>query len=225
MVWMSIKTFFKSRKFAFWAVLTILALMLVDTVVTSGLSTRKSLEVTYEGYALFESTIAIVIIVSAVVLLFLNRSYWLRVLLIAYNSLLTFALLTDVVSLMIALPRQTEGYAILLDAFLIWLTNLFIFALWYWLLDGGGSERRNRNDKKPHYDLMFPQEQQVIPGWENWRPNFLDYTFLPFYSSMAFTPTDTLILSRKMKFLLMIQAAISVVVLAMIGARAINLLG
>lgn len=218
--------FIKKRKHIIQIILPLVFLMGIDTFVTSELSTRKGLEASLgDGYAAFEGVIALLLIGAAIFVFLKNHNKWARILFLLYNGLLTFALLDDVRSLMIALPRQTVGFAILLDAFLIWATNLAVFALWYWMLDGGGPQERSTSERKPKFDLMFPQEQQEIPGWEKWKPSFVDYIFLSFYSSMAFTPTDTLVLSKKMKFLLMLQAAISVVVLAMIGARAINLLG
>lgn len=219
-------SFLKNRAFALQIFLAMIFLMIIDTFVSSNLSTRKQMEVSLgEGYLIFEIVIALVLIISAVVLLIRNKSNGLRLVFLAYNTLLTIALFSDVYSLIQTLPKQKVGVIILLDALFIWISNLVIFALWYWMIDGGGPEKRKIAEKKPRYDLMFPQEQESLPGWEKWKPGFLDYFFLSFYSSMAFTPTDTLILSRKLKFLLMLQSLISLVVLAMIAARAINVIG
>lgn len=214
------------RKFSLQLFGTIVFLMAVDTLISSNLSTRKNLEVVFgEIYILIEITIALVILTAGIILVIRNNYRYLRWLFLGYNGLLTIAIISDVVSLVQTLPQQKVGTIILGDAFFIWASNLVIFGLWYWMIDGGGPELRNKSVKKIRNDLMFPQEQQDLPGWEKWKPHFLDYFFLSFYSSMAFTPTDTLILSGKMKFLLMLQSLISLVVLAMIGARAINLIG
>lgn len=135
---------------------------------------------------------------------------------------MTLVLIDDVRSLMENLPLQKEGVAILLDAFFIWVFNVALFTVWYWTLDRGGVENRS-SDKRA--DIIFPQEDNQIKGWKDWKPGFLDYLFFSFYSCMALSPTETVVLSKKMKFLLMIQTSISLVVLAMIAARAINLIG
>jgi uncharacterized membrane protein len=70
---------------------------------------------------------------------------------------------------------------------------------------------------------VFPQRQH--DGFDDWMPDFLDYLFLAFNSSTAFSPTDTLVLSRRMKLLMMSQALISLAVLAVVAARAVNALG
>ena len=99
------------------------------------------------------------------------------------------------------------------------------FALWYWEIDGGGPSERRR-DGHVSTDFLFPQLQigdgNVERGW--W-PGFLDYMFVAFNASTAFSPTDTLILSRRAKVLMMVQALIAVVTVVVIAARAINTLG
>jgi hypothetical protein len=106
----------------------------------------------------------------------------------------------------------------------IWAANLGTFALWYWEIDGGGPSERRRDGHKST-DFLFPQ-MQVGDGTSTggWWPGFLDYLFVAFNASSAFSPTDTLILSRRAKILMMIQSLISLVTVAVIAARAINTL-
>jgi uncharacterized membrane protein len=120
------------------------------------------------------------------------------------------------------LPHET-AIGLLRDAALIWLVNTLTFALWYWELDAGGPGQRLHKGYRSR-DFVFPQVAQATPGSQGWCPHFLDYLFLAFNTSTAFSPTDTTVLSRRAKLLMMLQALISLVVLAVIAARAINTL-
>ena len=111
---------------------------------------------------------------------------------------------------------------LLRNAALIWLSNVLVFAFWYWEVDAGGPIARHRGSYNSD-DLVFPQRQHE--GADDWMPDFLDYLFLAFNSSTAFSPTDTLVLSRRMKGLMMCQSLISLSVLAVVAARAVNALG
>jgi hypothetical protein len=106
----------------------------------------------------------------------------------------------------------------------LWAANLFTFGLWYWEIDGGGPSKR-RTDGHVSTDFLFPQ-LQVGDGTSShgWWPEFLDYLFVAFNASTAFSPTDTLILSRRAKILMMVQATISFITVIVIAARAINTL-
>ncbi len=105
----------------------------------------------------------------------------------------------------------------------IWLTNVLIFALWYWDLDRGGPAARAL---RPHPvpDFLFPQMQPAIPGGADWHPRVVDYLYVSFTNATAFSPTDTMPLSRWAKMAMMLQAAISLITLALVVARAINVL-
>ena len=109
------------------------------------------------------------------------------------------------------------------DAGLIWIVNILIFALWYWEIDGGGPGRRHREGYHSS-DFVFPQLTLDQKDGPPWCPSFVDYLFLAFNTSTAFSPTDTLVLSRRIKLLVMTQSLISLMVLAIIAARAINTL-
>lgn len=101
--------------------------------------------------------------------------------------------------------------------------NILAFAVWYWEIDGGGPARRHPG-RHSSTDFAFPQQQDDDGLVEGWSPGFVDYLFLAFNTSIAFSPTDTLVLSRRAKLLMMAQALISLVVLAVLAARAINTL-
>jgi uncharacterized membrane protein len=120
------------------------------------------------------------------------------------------------------LPHQM-ALSLLRDAALIWLVNVLTFAFWYWELDGGGPAQRHHHGYASR-DLVFPQVTLAQPGDAPWTPHFTDYMFLAFNTSTAFSPTDTLVLSRRAKLLMMTQSLISLTLLAIIAARAINTL-
>jgi hypothetical protein len=141
---------------------------------------------------------------------------------------LTTVTVTVAASTIFLVEQLIEGKvtapSLLTSAGALWAANLFTFALWYWEIDGGGPSKRRR-DGHISTDFLFPQ-LQVGDGTSShgWWPGFLDYLFVAFNASTAFSPTDTLILSRRAKVLMMVQATISFVTVIVIAARAINTL-
>jgi hypothetical protein len=132
--------------------------------------------------------------------------------------------------LVAALPahRQTP-LEMLRSAGALWITNILVFASWYWRLDGGGP--RARELRGAHLDgaFLFPQmmlDQQAKRemGEECWSPGFIDYLFLAFNTSTAFSPTDTPVLSQWAKVMTMVQSLISLATVALLAARAVNIL-
>jgi uncharacterized membrane protein len=102
----------------------------------------------------------------------------------------------------------------------VWLTNIIVFSLWYWEADRGGPSERAQGTHTA-LDLQFPQ---LTDTSSNWEPIFLDYLFVSYTNSTAFSPTDTMPLSRGMKGLFMAQSAVSLVTVLLIAARAVNIL-
>ncbi len=106
----------------------------------------------------------------------------------------------------------------------VWLTNVLVFTLWYWELDRGGPAAR-ANARKRHPDFMFAQ--MTAPAGlvdRDWEPSLVDYLYLSFTNATAFSPTDTLPLSRWAKLTMMFQSGISLVTVALVVARAVNIL-
>jgi hypothetical protein len=117
-----------------------------------------------------------------------------------------------------------NGRALLLDALNIWATNMIVFALWYWELDRGGPSIDQRARRGPS-EFIFPQ--MTLPAdaaGSDRAPGFVDYLFLSFTTSTAFSPTDTLPLTPRMKLLMMLEGSISLLTLALVAARAVNIL-
>jgi uncharacterized membrane protein len=112
---------------------------------------------------------------------------------------------------------------LLLDGGSIWLTNVIVFALWYWEFDRGGPVSRALA-LKPYPDFQFAQ--MVSPGLAppGWEPMFADYFYLSFTNAAAFSPTDVLPMSRWAKMLMLVQSAASLVTVALVIARAVNIL-
>src|SRR6266498_2589997 len=112
---------------------------------------------------------------------------------------------------------------LLLTGGAIWLTNVIVFALWYWEIDRGGPAARAHARKK-HPDFLFAQMVSPELAEHEWEPYFVDYLYLSFTNATAFSPTDTLPLSRWAKLAMMFQSALSLATLALVVARAVNIL-
>jgi hypothetical protein len=146
----------------------------------------------------------------------------------------TFFLIASLIKLVYSLLHPHTGaeetpVRLLLSAGALWLTNVLVFALWFWHLDGGGPHQRDRTPGYAVDAFLFPQmtmtaDKLAEAGFSDWSPEFMDYLFLAFNTSTALSPADTAALSRWAKFLMMVQATISLTVIAVLAARAINTL-
>jgi hypothetical protein len=129
-----------------------------------------------------------------------------------------------------ALPTHKESSLdLLLSAAALWLTNILVFASWYWRLDAGGPNARDRRDRHSDGAFLFPQmtldpQTSQAMGEQNWSPGFIDYLFIAFNTSTAFSPTDSPVLSRWAKVLMMIQSLIAFSTVVLLAARAVNIL-
>ena len=123
--------------------------------------------------------------------------------------------------------------ALLRSGALLWLTNVLVFATWYWRLDAGGPHGRAARVGHPTGAFLFPQ--MVAPGATHrpggpdapagpWSPDFVDYLFLAFNTSTAFSPTDTAVLTRWAKLLMMVQSLVSMTTLLILVGRVVNII-
>lgn len=146
------------------------------------------------------------------------------------NSIVTAALIVALVLLLWDVAaHRIEPQRLLRSAAALWVSNFLVFASWYWRLDGGGPHERAMTRGHTDGAFLFPQmtmhpEAKSAAGEEEWEPNFVDYLFLAFNTSTAFSPTDVPVLSRWAKLLMMIQAMISLLVIALLAGRAVNIL-
>jgi uncharacterized membrane protein len=159
----------------------------------------------------------------------INReSRALRTLSLVLAGLLTFANAWSVERLVVELVRGgaevNKAGPLLITGAAIWLTNVVAFALWYWEFDRGGPVARALATK-PYPDFQFPQmvspKEMVPPDWE---PAFADYLYLAFTNAAAFSPTDVMPLSRWAKMAMTVQSVISIITVALVVARAVNIL-
>lgn len=158
--------------------------------------------------------------------------YWRvsRVLGYVATSVVTFWLITSLALLVARLPTHKESpQQLLISAAALWVANLLVFASWYWRLDAGGPYQRDLRVSHTDGAFLFPQmmldaELRQEMGEERWSPGFVDYLFLAFNTSTAFSPTDVPVLSRWAKGLMMIQSSISLATVALLAARAVNIL-
>jgi hypothetical protein len=141
---------------------------------------------------------------------------------------------------------DTDGRTLVLSALAIWVTNVIVFALWFWEFDGGGPVPRRANPDDAR-DFLFPQiqlqqdeaetlsrEQELValgkrkprrtPRYVGWLPDFVDYLYVSWTNATAFSPTDTMPLSRWAKMLMLVQSAAALLTIALIAARAVNIL-
>lgn len=122
----------------------------------------------------------------------------------------------------IATNRTVENRAeLFVHGGMIWLTNVIVFALWYWELDRGGPAARS-HARRDQPDFLFPQMTAHLPG-SPWTSGFVDYLYVSFTNATAFSPTDTMPLTRWAKLAMMFEAGLSFVVVLLVIARAVNL--
>ncbi len=166
---------------------------------------------------------AILLIVTVVLWLF-NRKREVFKAIIVTNGVLTVGLFVN----MLALSEALLGFSsqavknLLVDVFFMAVTNILIFSIWYWLIDPPGIEETQRVNEP--WDFLFPQRGSILPFYESWVPRYTDYLYLAFTTSFAFSPTDTLPLTRRAKMLMLLQATISIITLTGIAGSAINIL-
>jgi hypothetical protein len=147
---------------------------------------------------------------------------------ILLNLVITVAVIWSLGVLIAGLLHKREAPAELLrSAVALWSSNVLVFASWYWRLDAGGPLRRElrRSHTKGAFlfpQMTFPPESPLADA--GWKPGFVDYLFLAFNTSTAFSPTDVPVLSRWAKLLMMVQSCISLGSIAILAARAINIL-
>ena len=153
-----------------------------------------------------------------------------RILGFAVTAVVTLGMILSVILLIAALPQHRETPTeLLISAAALWATNVLVFSLWYWRLDAGGPHVRDTRFGHTDGAFLFPQmtlspEAKAAAGEAAWSPNFFDYLFLAFNTSTALSPADVPVLARWAKILMMLQSVISLTVLALLAARAVNIL-
>ena len=148
-----------------------------------------------------------------------------RIFTLVANGAITIGMIASLALLIEGIPRHRDSpTALLRGAVALWITNVLVFALWYWKLDAGGPLGREGSHGRLDSSFLFPQMLDRGGEDPSWSPHFMDYLFLAFNTSTAFSPTDTAVLSRWAKVGVMLQSLISLAIVALLGARAVGIL-
>lgn len=137
-------------------------------------------------------------------------------------GLLAFVSLVTVVSIallahFLITGGKTSGTRLLVGGLVLWVTTVLLFGAWYWEVDRGGPLATGGER-----DLLFPQ--MATDGYEDWKPRFGDYLYVSLTNSIAFSPTDTMPLTRRAKALMALQSVSAFTTIALVIARAVNIL-
>jgi hypothetical protein len=157
-----------------------------------------------------------------------RRKTWLRIITGAVIALLTLANLLAAVRLVVEILTNNKLFAahpggLLAAGGVVWATNVIAFGLWYWDLDrGGAAARAHHPDRNPAFVFPEMQNSEYVPA--NWVPRFVDYLSLAFWTATAISPTDISAIKPWAKLLMMLEAGCSIVLAALVIARAINVL-
>lgn len=176
-------------------------------------------------------TIVLVLLVPSVVAHRRKSYHWNHILGIVINGVITAGLIGSIILLVGGLALQKEkGVPLLISGGELWLSNVFVFALWYWRLDGGGPNERTARQEFGSRSFVFPQmqieksERSSFEVTEKWEPRFVDYLFVAMMQSSTFGPTDAPILARWAKALTMVQVLISLVIVVLLISHAVGAL-
>ena len=133
---------------------------------------------------------------------------------LAVNVYFLFGLIDRIVE-----PNSNiNGRLLVRSAVVIWINNIILFSLWFWHTDRGGPEGRAADPPGPS-ELLFPNSEDP-----DWMPKYMDYLFVAFNTATAFSPTDVAPLSHRTKLLMMVESVTSLLIVAVVAARGVNIL-
>ncbi len=136
-------------------------------------------------------------------------------------GVVTLAMSVAIVHLIFTLKNDLNGASLLYTGLLLYACNTLVFSLWYWAVDGGGSDRRLVSENRA-YDFLFPQQ---VGGFDGvWIPHYFDYLYVAFTGATAFSPTDTMPLTHRAKFLMMAESMLALLLISFVVSRAINII-
>jgi uncharacterized membrane protein len=135
------------------------------------------------------------------------------------NAWASFVLIDDIISG----NEHVRAVALLSNGGAVYLTNIIVFALWYWEWDRGGPAARAARER-PFPDFLFPQTATRTAAPAGWDPTFVDYLYTSYTNATAFSPTDTMPLSHWAKMLMLLQSAVALTTVGLVVARAVNIL-
>lgn len=154
-----------------------------------------------------------------------DESSWIRHVTIGLIALMTLA---NVVSMALLVHRLlssnvSQGRSLIYSAVAVWLTNVIVYGLWFWEVDRGGPHRRASGEKLLP-DIQFPQMENPSLAPEHWRPRFTDYLYTSFANGTSFAPADAMPLTLRAKALFTSESVVSLITIAVVAARAVNIL-
>jgi uncharacterized membrane protein len=154
-----------------------------------------------------------------------DESTWIRHVTI---GLIAFMTLANVVSMALLVHRLlssnvSQGRSLIYSAVAVWLTNVIVYGLWFWEVDRGGPHRRASGEKLLP-DIQFPQMENPGLAPEYWRPRFTDYLYTSFANGTSFAPADAMPLTLRAKALFTSESVVSLITIAIVAARAVNIL-
>ena len=154
-----------------------------------------------------------------------DDSPWVRRLTLSLITLITVANFTSMVLLVQRLldTSVSQGRALIFSAVSVWLTNVIVYGVWFWEVDREGPTRR-AGGRADVFDLQFPQMENPEYAPKEWRPKFTDYLYTSFANGTSFAPADVMPLTRRMKILFLTESLVSFVTIAVVAARAVNIL-
>ncbi len=155
-----------------------------------------------------------------------DESPWVRRLTISLIVIITVANVLSMSLLVrhLLVAHVTQGRNLIFAAVSVWLTNVIVYGLWFWEVDRGGPHRR-AGEKADHPDIQFPQLENPNLAPSDWRPRFFDYLYTSFANGTSFAPADSMPLTFRAKALFMGESIVSFVTIAVVAARAVNILG
>ncbi|HKY84669.1 MAG TPA: hypothetical protein VJ160_07575 [Anaerolineales bacterium] len=212
-----------------WAIVLLVVIELLTNVVAFTLAIFR-VATTFRPlaenpvYRIWLAAISLLLL-AAVVLWLLDDTRRLRLVIFVVNGIFTAQLFLASTAILVRLAQQIElpVSALIVDALVVFITNILIFSLWYWFIDSSDTKLFRPSDE-PSWDFLFPQRAMAIPGAAEWKPHFVDYLFVAFTTSVAFSPTDTPPLTRAAKLLTVAQSAISLIAIVAIAGTAVNIL-
>ncbi len=154
-------------------------------------------------------------------------SRWLRVTTGVMVAIITLGTAASAIRLVLGILRRATFASpgeLLTIGVIVWVTNIIAFALWYWLLDAGGPAARANGRTEVHSAFRFPEQDIPELADSGWYPQFVDYLALSFNSSTAFSPADVSAIRHWSKLWLMSEAALSLTLVVLVVARAVNVL-
>ena len=153
-----------------------------------------------------------------------DESPWVRRTVIVMLAIITFA---NVVSVGLLVDRLlttnvSGGRSLIYSAVAIWLTNVIVYGIWFWEIDGGGPHMRAGGTGL--VDIQFPQLENPSLAPENWHPRFYDYLYTAFANGTSFAPADAMPLTLRIKVLFATESMVSLIAITVVAARAVNIL-